>query len=114
MNDPSSGKHCSLPFLPAMPLSWTLVGLFELTRRLLRALDSPCALLPELQRYKDTVRFGPQGTEVLGHCQEQLTQNLIVRLLKTHFFLLFQKLGGTPLPKGRPPPPPLRLPIAVF
>ena len=39
-------------------------GLFELTRRSSRALDSPCALHPELQRYKDTVRcamLGPGG-----------------------------------------------------
>ena len=27
-----------------------------------------------------------QGAEVPGHCQEQLTQTLIVRVLKTHFF----------------------------
>ena len=33
------------------------------------------------------------------NCKVQLTQTLIVRLLKTHFLLLFQKLGvpGTPL-----------------
>ena len=45
-----------------------------------------CALIPELQRYKDTVRCAALGAEVLGHRQEQLTQTLIVRLLKTHFF----------------------------
>ena len=39
-------------------------GFFELTRRPSRALDSPHALLPELQRYKDTVRCGALGTEV--------------------------------------------------
>ena len=39
-----------------LPLSRTLEGLFELTQRPSRALDSPRALLPELQRYKDTVR----------------------------------------------------------
>ena len=48
----SSGKHYSLPFLPATPSSpsRTLEGLFELTLRPSRALDSPRALLPELQR----------------------------------------------------------------
>ena len=46
----------------------------------------PPALLPELQRYKDTARCGALGMEVLGHRQQQLTQTLIVRLLKTHFF----------------------------
>ena len=55
-------------------------GLFELTRRPSRALDSPRTLLPELQRYKDTVRCGTLGAEVPGHRQEQLMQTLIVRL----------------------------------
>ena len=80
----------SLPFLPATPSSpsRTLEGLFELTRRPSRALDSPGALLPELQRYKDSVRCSALGAEVpgLGRSQQQLTQSLIVRLLKTHFF----------------------------
>ena len=69
INDPSTGKHYSLPFLPATPssLSRTLEGLFELTRRPSWALDSPRALLPELQRYKDTVRCAAQGAEVSGH-----------------------------------------------
>ena len=71
INDPSSGKHYSLPFLPATPSSPS------------RTLDSPSALLPELQRYKDTIRCGELGAEVPGHHQQQLTQNLIVRLLKT-------------------------------
>ena len=58
INGPLLGKYLSLPFLPVTPLSpsQTLEGLFELTRRPSRALDSPCALLPELQRYKDIVR----------------------------------------------------------
>ena len=91
INDPLSGKDYSIPFLPATPLSpsWTLEGLFELTRRPSRALDSPRALLPELQRNKDTVRCAALGAEVQGHHQEQLTQTLIVRLLKTHFLSLF-------------------------
>ena len=85
INDPSSGKHYSLPFLPATPSSpsRTLEGLFELTRRPSQALDSPRALLPELQRYKDAVRCAVLGAEVSGHCQKQ---TLNVRLLKTHLF----------------------------
>ena len=63
-----------------------LEGLFELTRRPSRALDSPRALLLELQRYKDTVRCGALGAEVPGHRQQQLMQTLIVCLMKTHFF----------------------------
>ena len=84
----SWGKHYSLPFLSATlwSPSWTLEGLFELTRRPSRALDSPPALLPELQRYKDTVRCAALGVEVPGHRKQQLMQTLIVRLLKTHFF----------------------------
>ena len=61
-------------------------GLFELTRRPSRALNSPRALLLELQRYKDTVRCAARGAEVPGHRQQLLTQTLIVRFLKTHFF----------------------------
>ena len=58
INDPSSGKHYSLPFLPATSLSppRTLKGLFELTQRPSRALASPRALLPRLQRIKDIVK----------------------------------------------------------
>ena len=71
ITDPQSGKHYSLPFLLATPLSpsRTLEGLFELTRRPSRALDSPRVLLPELQRYKDTVRRAALGAEVPGHRQ---------------------------------------------
>merc|ERR1711923_120706 len=86
INDPLSGRHYSLPFLPATPSSPSrnLEGLFELTRRPSRALDSPRGLLPELQRYKDTVRCAALGAEVPGH-RQQLTQTLIVRLMQTHF-----------------------------
>ena len=80
-------NHFFLLFLPATPSSPSQI-LFELTQRPLRALDSPRALLPELQRYKDTVRCAALGAEVPGHRQQQLTQTLIVRLLKMHFFTL--------------------------
>ena len=53
-----------------------------------QALDSPCALLPELQRYKDTARCAAPGREVHGRRQQQLAQTLIVRLLKTHLVTL--------------------------
>ena len=87
INDPSSGKHYSVPFLPAAPSSpsQTLEGLFELTRRPSWALDSPRVLLPELQRYQDTVRWAALGTEVQGHHQQLLTQTLIVRCWKSTF-----------------------------
>ena len=50
---------------PSSP-SRTLEGLFELTRRPSRALNLPRALLPELQRYKDTVSCVALGPEVPG------------------------------------------------
>ena len=74
INNPSLEKHYSVMFLPASPSSPS------------RTLDLPRALLPELKRYKDTVRCGELGAEAPGHRQQQLTQTLIVRLLKTHFF----------------------------
>ena len=69
--DSSSGKHFSHPFLPTTPSSpsRTHEGLFGLTRCPSRALDSPRALLPELHRYKDTVRCGALGAEVPGQRQ---------------------------------------------
>ena len=89
INDPSSGKHYSLPFLPATPssLSQTLEGLFELTRRPSRALDSP-ALLPELQRYKDTVRFAPLSEYVPG-----IDANLECSFVEIPFAFALPKLG---------------------
>ena len=60
---------------------------FELTRCSSMAIDSPRALLPELQRYKDT-DIDWCGTQVPGHRQKQLTKTLIVRLLKMHFYTL--------------------------
>ena len=53
INDPSSGKQYSLPFLPATPSSpsWTLEGLFELTRCPSRA---PTCLVSCFQNYRDT------------------------------------------------------------
>ena len=76
-----------------------VTSLFEnpfrsVTRRPSRALDSPRTLLPELQRYKDTVMCVALGVEVPGHRKEQLTQTLIVHLSETHLFLLLGKLGG--------------------
>ena len=50
-----------------------------------RTLASPRALLPDLQRYKDTVRCAALGAEVPGHRQQQLTQTLIVCFSKAHF-----------------------------
>ena len=43
----------------------------------------------ELQRNKGTIRCAAQGAEVPGQCQKQLTQTLILRLLKSHFTKFF-------------------------
>ena len=82
INGPTSGKYYSPLFLQATPLSpfWILEGLFKLTWRLSRALDSPRALLPELQRYKDTIKCAALGAEVPVHRHEQLTQTLMMHL----------------------------------
>ena len=55
-----------------------LKGFFELTRRPSRALISPRALLPELQRNKGHRQGCALGAEVPGHRQEQLTQTLMI------------------------------------
>ena len=65
-----------LSAIPSSP-SWTLEGLFELTRRPSRALDSPRALLPELQRYKETFRGAALGAEVPAYSQGTTEANLV-------------------------------------
>ena len=50
--------------------------------------------------FKYTVRHAALGVQVLGQRQQQLTETLIVRLLKTHLFSLFQKLEGLLAPPG--------------
>ena len=84
INDPSSGKHYSLPFLAATPSppSWTLEGLFELTRRPSQALDSPSALLAELQRYKTPSSVPRYARRSQDAGKNKLIQTLIVHLLK--------------------------------
>ena len=72
MNGTFSGKHYSLPFLPATPSSPS------------QTLDLPRALLPELQRYKDTVRCAVLGAEVPGPRQKADT-NLDSAFVENHF-----------------------------
>ena len=60
--------------------------IFELTQHPSRALNLDAYVASELQRNKDTVRCDELGAKVPGHRKEQLTQTLIVRLLKTHCF----------------------------
>ena len=64
------------------------IGNHESETLWLTQLNLPCALLPELQRYKDTVKCAALSAEVPGHHQQQLAQTLTVRLLKTHFFYI--------------------------
>lgn len=72
---PSLWKYFSLLFLPATPSSLSRTPEEPSTR----------ALLPKLQRIKDTVSCAELGAEVQGHHQEHKTQILIVRLLKKKF-----------------------------
>ena len=82
-----------LPVTPSV-CSQTVKGLFELTSAAVKG--------PQPQ----PVQYIASGTsEIQRHCQvclarhgEQLTQTLIVHLLKTRFFWMFQgKWGGTTL-----------------
>ena len=61
--------YFSLSCLPATPSSpsYSLEGLFELTRRPSQGLDWPCALLLELQRNKANIGCVALGAEVPGH-----------------------------------------------
>ena len=82
LNNPLSGKHFSLWFLSATPLSlsWTLDGLCELARWPLRTLALPRALLLKLL----TENLGNYQVWHARSNQDQLTETLIVRLLKQH------------------------------
>ena len=68
----------------------------RLPRLRLGPLTHPPALLPELQRNKDTFGCAALGADVPGQRQLQLTQTLIVHLLDSQFFLLYQKLDPCP------------------
>ena len=77
----------------AVPPSNSLVSVLVPRRAFLSwhgALQGPSTCLVRCfrnhKRNKDTVRCAALGAQVPGHRQQQLTQTLIVRLLKTHFF----------------------------
>ena len=80
-----SGKHYSLPFLPATPLSQsrTLQG-HRVSSTSPRLASCVASRTTEIQGHQQVCRARRQG-EVPGHSQQQLTRTLIVRLLKTHF-----------------------------
>ena len=71
--------------LPGLRLR-PLMGSFELTLLLSRALDLHRAVFPDLQINKHAVRCDALGAEIPRHHHTQLMQTLIVRLSKTHFF----------------------------
>ena len=79
-------------------LSWTLEGLFELTRCSSGDLDLPHALLLEVQKYKDTVRCGSLGAEVSRHRQEQQKKNLDCAFVENATLDVFVvlEIGGAP------------------
>ena len=95
-----------LPATPSFP-SFTLEGLFELTRCPSRALDSPGALLLELQRYKDTVSCAVLGAEVSGHRQQQPGANLDCVFVESAIVFILSKIT-------KPHGPPILLPWSAF
>ena len=61
-------------------------------------------LLLKLQKYKDTIRCLALGAEVAGYCPGQISQTLIVCLLKRLWVLVNQNLSQWfPLPPLWPP-----------
>ena len=77
---------------PSSPF-WTLEGLFELKRRPSRALDSPCTLLLELQRNRDTTRRAALGAEESRTPSRATIANLgnLGHLLKLQLFAVIKK-----------------------
>ena len=71
-------------FTPQL-LSLGLGPLKGLTRVSSSALNLTSALLPKLQKNRDTLRCAVPDTVVPSHYQEQQVQTLIVCLYKTHF-----------------------------
>ena len=92
---PCRGTYYSLPFLPATPSSLSRTRL------------ASCVAFgtKEIQGHRQVWRARRRGPRTLSRNQEQLTQTLIVRLLKTHLFLLFHKLAG--------PSPPLNFQFVI-
>ena len=68
--------------------------------------DLPRVLLPELQRYKNTVMCATLGSaEIPGQWEvnEQLMQTLILCLLKMHIFTFYLKIAGGLAPPSQLP-----------
>ena len=89
-------KHVFRPFQKLPCLCPRLQsGFSELTRCPSRALNSPWALLPELQRKKANVRCAAMGSEVPEQRQIQLTHTLRVRCVENTLFHPYN--NGAPL-----------------
>ena len=97
IKDPSLGNHYSLPFLPVtlyVSVLDTWKAFWVDKAPFLGPRLSPRVLLPELQRYKDTVRCVKLGAEV-PQLPWTSTQTMIVRKLKTHYSGSFHWFRGT-------------------
>ena len=84
---PLWGEYCSLLVLPPINSLVSVTYPFELTQRPSWPSALSRALLPEIQRNKDPIRFVVQGTEVPGLRQKQVTQTLMMCLIKQLHFL---------------------------
>ena len=62
------------------------------------------AMLPELQRYNNTVRCAVLGAEVPGHRQEH--PNLDCAFVESALLFVVPKIGLARAPQGPPCPPP--------
>ena len=87
INDSLPGKHNSPPFLLPNPLTQfrTLEGYFELHGAPQGPSTWPPVFASGVREKQGAAMRAEEGSQ---HCQEQLTQTLIVlvRLLKAHFF----------------------------
>ena len=92
---------CSLSFCSATSSSWslTLEGVFELTQRPSRALNSPRVLLPELHRNKDTVRCQVCLARRGGPMTQSTTAdaNLDCAFVENALVFAVPNIGGAPL-----------------
>ena len=68
-------------------------GLFELTRLPSRALDSPRALLPELQRYKDIIKCVALGARVPRTQSRTIDANLDCAFVENALVFVFPNIG---------------------
>ena len=83
---------CSSQQLPRLHLG-PLKGFLSRHGALQGALDSPCALLPEVQIYKDTVRCAALGAEVPGTPSRTTDANLDFAFVESALLFMVPNIG---------------------